>query len=52
MEPSVDPHPLRPTALEVASARMYGEYHESARVGDGGDRGLTPLAALEEAIAR
>jgi hypothetical protein len=50
MEPSVDPHPLRPTALEVASARMYGEYHESARVGDGGDRGLTPLAALEEAI--
>jgi asparagine synthetase B (glutamine-hydrolysing) len=50
MESAVDPHPLRPTPLEVASARMYGEYHESAGLGDMDNRALTPLAALEEAI--
>ena len=41
---------LRPTALEVASGRMYGEYHQSRGLRQVGDRGLTPLAALEQAI--
>jgi hypothetical protein len=47
---SADPHLLRPTALEIASGRVYGEYHESGGLGQGDDRVLTPLAALEAVI--
>ena len=42
-------HPLRPGALEISVGKMYGEYHESEGLGRV-DRGLTPLAALEQAI--
>jgi Asparagine synthase len=50
MKISLDPHPLRPTPLEIASGRIYGEYSESDGLAHVDDRGLTPLAALEEAI--
>lgn len=50
VEISGDPHPLRPDALEVASGRMYGEDHESRGLDHLDGRGLSPIAALEEAI--
>src|SRR5262245_66597824 len=44
-------HPLRPTALEIASGRMYGEYRASADLpAPSRQRGPNPLAALEKAV--
>jgi hypothetical protein len=46
-----DLHPLRPTALEIASGKMYGE-HQDAPALDVDSRPCfrTPLAALEHAV--
>ncbi len=41
---------MRPTSLEVASGRMHGVGRESGGLANSGHRGLTPLAALEQAV--
>jgi asparagine synthetase B (glutamine-hydrolysing) len=41
---------LRPTALEIASGGMYGDYDASATLDHRDRGGLAPLAALEEAV--
>jgi asparagine synthetase B (glutamine-hydrolysing) len=43
-------HPLRPTALEIAAGRMFGEDGAAAGIAHVEDRGQTPLAALDEAL--
>jgi asparagine synthetase B (glutamine-hydrolysing) len=46
-----DPHPLRPTALEIASGRMYGEHRDAAELpADSGDRARSPLTVLEDVL--
>jgi Asparagine synthase len=47
-----DPHPLRPTALEITCGGIYyGEYNESARLAANSNAPVrTPLAALEAAV--
>ena len=42
--------PLRPSPLEIAAGRMFGEDAGAPGIADVDDRGRTPLAALEEAL--
>jgi hypothetical protein len=41
---------LRPSPLEVAAGRMFGEHGGAPGIAHADDRGRTPLAALEEAM--
>src|SRR5215212_1324990 len=41
---------LRPTSLEIAAGRMFGEHGGAAGIARLDDRRLTPLEALEEAV--
>jgi hypothetical protein len=51
VEVPIDSHPLRPTALEIASGRMYGEYHAAEGLAANSPQpARSPLAALEDAV--
>jgi hypothetical protein len=50
MSGSASDHALRPSSLEIAAGRMFGEYGDAGGIDHLEGRGRTPLAALEEAI--
>jgi hypothetical protein len=43
-------HELRPRPLEIAAGKMFGDHAGAAGIAAAGDRGRTPLAALEDAV--
>jgi hypothetical protein len=43
-------HALRPSSLEIAAGRMFGDYRSAVGIDHLADRGRTPLVALEEAV--